>query len=209
MQELIKIENVEGKETVAARELHIFLESKQEFTTWIKSRILTYGFTQDVDFIEFDKLVNSSSKARIEFHLTLDMAKELSMVERNDKGKQARKYFIECEKITKNQLVNLSPAELILQQAQQLVDQEKRINSIEEKVNLIEAKQKTTKVDYFTVIGYCSLKNIKATPSTANAYGRKCARYSREYDYPIEKITDSRYGQVNSYHIDVLSNNLP
>lgn len=96
--ELIKIEVVQDKETVNARELWKFLESKQEFSNWIKDRIDKYDFTQDTDFIKFDKLINSDSKPRIEYHLSLDMAKELSMVERNEKGRIARKYFIERDK---------------------------------------------------------------------------------------------------------------
>lgn len=87
---------------VNARELHIFLESKQDFSTWLKKRIADYEFLQDVDFIIPQK--NGTQKSitygndKIDYHLTLDMAKELSMVERNAKGKQARRYFIECEK---------------------------------------------------------------------------------------------------------------
>jgi phage anti-repressor protein len=87
---------------VDARELHTFLESKQDFSTWLKKRIADYDFLQDIDFIMPEK--NGTQKSitygndKIDYHLTLDMAKELSMVERNAKGKQARRYFIECEK---------------------------------------------------------------------------------------------------------------
>jgi phage anti-repressor protein len=87
---------------VDARLLHSFLESKQEFTNWIKKRIAHYKFTQGVDFSVIDNFIGDASafggkRKVIDYHLTLDMAKELSMVERNDKGKQARRYFIECE----------------------------------------------------------------------------------------------------------------
>ena len=99
MNELIKIRKSDvGKETVDARELHRFLESKQEFSKWIKDRIEKYDFVQGADFIKFDKLVNSDSKPRTEYALLLDMAKELSMVERSEKGKQARQYFIDRDK---------------------------------------------------------------------------------------------------------------
>lgn len=207
--ELIKIENKEGKKTVDARELYYFLESKQEFSKWVKDRIDKYDFVQGVDFIKFDKLVNSGSKPRTEYHLSMDMAKELSMVERNDKGKEARRYFIDCEKKMKGEVVSLSPAELLLQQAQQLVAQEKRLSEIDNRINLIEAKQKTTQNDYFTISGYCSLKGIKVTATMANAYGRKCSKFSKEFDYKIDKVLDPRFGQVNSYHLDVLSENIP
>ena len=85
-------------ETVNARELHEFLESKRQFADWIKNRISEYDFIENQDFVRFHKKMKANNATMIEYHITLDMAKELSMVERNEKGKQARKYFIECEK---------------------------------------------------------------------------------------------------------------
>ena len=85
-------------ETVSARELHEFLESKQDFSTWIKNRIADYDFVENQDFVRFHKKMEANNATLIEYHITLDMAKELSMVERTEKGKQARQYFIECEK---------------------------------------------------------------------------------------------------------------
>jgi anti-repressor protein len=75
-------------QTVNARELHAHLESKQEFANWIKSRIEQYDFVEGVDFT-VDKFINGRSTS-IDYHITLDMAKELSMVERNVKGREAR-----------------------------------------------------------------------------------------------------------------------
>ena len=87
-------------ETVSARELHAFLESKQDFSTWIKNRIEKYGFVENVDYTLFHKKMEQVSGAKhlIEYFVSIGMAKELAMVENNDKGKQARKYFIECER---------------------------------------------------------------------------------------------------------------
>ncbi len=67
-------------------------------TTWIKARIGMYEFEQGVDFTTFHKIVERSEHVRgsstaTEYHLSMDMAKELSMVERTAKGRQARKYF--------------------------------------------------------------------------------------------------------------------
>ena len=85
------------KQTVNARELHAFLDSKQDFSTWIKARIAEYGFIESQDFVLFHNFMEKG-RPRIEYFITLDMAKELSMVERTAKGKQARQYFIDCEK---------------------------------------------------------------------------------------------------------------
>ena len=102
MNELIPLhsQTIDGNavETVNARELHEFLESKRQFADWIKNRISEYDFVENQDFVRFHKKMKANNATMIEYHITLDMAKELSMVERNEKGKQARKYFIECEK---------------------------------------------------------------------------------------------------------------
>lgn len=87
----------QAQQTVNARELHAFLENRDHFSTWIKDRISQYGFVENQDFVSFSEIPENGGR-RIEYALSLDMAKELSMVERNAKGKQARQYFIDCEK---------------------------------------------------------------------------------------------------------------
>ena len=102
MVEIVKVdeEKIGGAtvKTVNARELHAFLESKQDFSTWIKSRIEKYGFDEGSDYICLHKKMEANNATMIEYHLTFDMAKELSMVENNEKGRTARRYFIDCEK---------------------------------------------------------------------------------------------------------------
>lgn len=84
---------------VDANLLHSFLEVVTRFNDWIKDRISEYGFIENQDFMSFtEKSVKpKGGRPCQKYHLTLDMAKELSMVERNDKGRQARRYFISCE----------------------------------------------------------------------------------------------------------------
>jgi phage anti-repressor protein len=87
--------------TVSARKLHEFLGSKRQFTDWIKRRIEQYEFTENQDYIEvIHKTVKNPTGGRpsTDYYLTLDMAKELAMVERTEKGREARRYFIDCEK---------------------------------------------------------------------------------------------------------------
>ena len=101
MNELIPLQpqtiNGNAVETVNARELHAFLEVQTRFNDWIKNRIEQYDFVENQDFTTVTKNLENGGRS-IDYYITLDMAKELSMVERNEKGKQARKYFIECEK---------------------------------------------------------------------------------------------------------------
>lgn len=87
--------NTETVDTVNARELHAFLGVKSEFRNWIKNRIEQFWFVQDTDFIAGNFLPGSD---QTDYYLTITMAKELAMVERNEKGKEARQYFIECER---------------------------------------------------------------------------------------------------------------
>ena len=81
MKEIIKIEQKNGIETVNARELHEFLESKQEFSSWIKARIMKYGFEENEDYIVIkvnDKVIkNLGGRPIIEYHISIDMAKEI------------------------------------------------------------------------------------------------------------------------------------
>lgn len=86
--------------SVNARELHEFLGSKQEFANWIKKRLDDTQADENVDYVSLDKVIKRENGAttRKEYHLTLDLAKEIAMLEKNEKGKQARKYFIEAEK---------------------------------------------------------------------------------------------------------------
>lgn len=95
---------------VDARTLHIFLESKQRFADWIKNRINDFDFDENTDYTVHKIMTQYNQLDRIEYYLTLDMAKELSMVERNAKGKQARRYFIECEK----RLLSQIPENIVL-----------------------------------------------------------------------------------------------
>ena len=106
--ELIKVNEIkigeEDQRAVNARDLWKFLESKQDFSDWIKNRIEKYGFVENEDFINHKIMVSSSKKPLTEYIITLDTAKELAMVENNEKGKLIRKYFIEAEKKYKKEL---------------------------------------------------------------------------------------------------------
>ena len=125
MNELIPLhpQTIDGNavETVNARELHAFVESKQDFSTWIKNRIYEYDFVESQDYVKLAEnkapqkngaeksMTYDNWQGRIEYFVSVGMAKELSMVERNDKGKQARRYFIECEKQLHEQIANPVP----------------------------------------------------------------------------------------------------
>ncbi len=96
--ELIKI-NKENN-TVSARELHEFLGVNTQFTIWF-NRMCEYGFIDGTDYraiIQKRLTAQNNTTTFLNYEITLDMAKEISMLQRTDKGKQARQYFINCEK---------------------------------------------------------------------------------------------------------------
>lgn len=111
MNELITITaaNIGGQpvQTVNARHLHAFLEVGKVFAAWIQERIAQYKFAEGVDYLVSETGIQVPHQGGIrntiqkDYHLTIDMAKELSMVERNQRGRQARLYFIECERRAK------------------------------------------------------------------------------------------------------------
>ena len=105
MNTLINIKEENGKQVVSARELHYFLESKAKFTDWCE-RMFEYGFSENKDYVLVSQKCETNNPKNpfttlIDYALTLDTAKEISMIQRSEKGKQARQYFIDCEKVVK------------------------------------------------------------------------------------------------------------
>lgn len=93
--------NGQSAQLCNARDLHGFLAVGRDFTNWIKGRIEEYGFTDGEDFCSPDlasKRRGRGGHNRTDYHLTLDMAKELAMIENNDQGRAVRRYFIQCER---------------------------------------------------------------------------------------------------------------
>lgn len=110
------------------------------------------------------------------------------------------KKFDEMEK----ELQPKSSAEMLLIYAQQFYEQEQRLNVVEDNIKRLEVKVTTHNDDYFTVAGYASLRRLNVDINKASMLGRKASKLSREYGYDIGKAKDTRYGTVNTYHVDIL-----
>lgn len=93
--------NGEMINAVNARDLHKWLESKQDFSTWVKKRIKQCGFEENYDFVRLHKKMEANNATMIEYLISFDMAKHLSMLEKTSNGHLIRKYFIEQEKIAR------------------------------------------------------------------------------------------------------------
>lgn len=103
LEELVH-EKENGEKYVKGRELHEYLGLKKRFSAWIEQYITQdnkYGFEEKLDFTSVltSTLVNNGAKRELQdYELTLNMAKEISMITGTDKGREARRYFIDCEK---------------------------------------------------------------------------------------------------------------
>jgi phage anti-repressor protein len=103
MNELIKVVKRSGKQAVNARDLHKALEVGRDFSNWIKGRIEEYSFVEGEDFhLDSPKLANQDAgwggdRRSINYLLSVDMAKEIAIVENNDIGRRIRRYLIKVE----------------------------------------------------------------------------------------------------------------
>ena len=98
-----------------------------------------------------------------------------------------------------------TPLEALQMTVEQIVEQEKRLNSFESRLDMIEAKNQTVPNEYFTIAGFATIRKQKVDIALANLLGRKASKLSREYGYDIGKVSDPRYGTVNTYHVDILN----
>ncbi len=133
-------------QTVNARDLHAALGVGRDFSNWIKGRIAKYCFKSGVDYVEIlpaktgeqDSSNNHGGHNAIEYHLSLDMAKELSMVENNEAGRAVRRYFIEMEHRAKDPMAALEdPAvvrRLLLTYSERVLELEEDVKEMQPKV---------------------------------------------------------------------------
>ena len=165
MKELIKITEKEGQQLVDARELHEFLGNKRQFADWIKQRINQYGFIENEDF-SISQICEKGGRPRTDYIITVEMEKQLSMVENNEKGNQARRYFIQCEKklreVVQDPYKALSPElQAIFKIDQKQQEIETKLNNLEENMPLFnidceELQSKVKKIATKVLGGYKS-----------------------------------------------------
>lgn len=136
MNEIIKISVNENREQiVSARELHEKLGINKDFTDWFKYQCGKLELVEDLDFTP---ILGKTSVGRppVDYHITLDIAKHLSMVSGGEKAHEIRQYFIQVEKNYKQQRI-LSPMQILENQLQIMKEQERKISAIETTVENI------------------------------------------------------------------------
>lgn len=163
--ELIKIVERCGRQLVSGRELHEFLEVKTKYKDWFP-RMVEYGFDEEIDYIRVaQKRATNNFKnpvtTVIDHGISIDMAKEISMIQRSQKGKLARQYFIECEKKLKG-VKKLTPLELMELQFRALKQQEEKIAQVENKVDRLEEDMPLFQIDCKEIQALVRKKGIEA-----------------------------------------------
>ena len=163
--ELIKIIERDGRQLVSGRELHEFLEIRTKYKDWFR-RMVEYGFEEAIDFIRVaQKRATNNLKnpvtTVIDHAISIDMAKEISMIQRTEKGKIARQYFINCEKKLK-EIKKLSPMELMELQFKALKEQKEKIAQVENRVDKLEEDMPLFQIDCKEIQALVRKKGIEA-----------------------------------------------
>ncbi|WP_102048623.1 phage antirepressor KilAC domain-containing protein [Pygmaiobacter massiliensis] len=143
MNELIKINYDSEQPTVSGRELHQFLQVGTEYKKWFE-RMSEYGFAENTDFVKVTQkcLTSATGQNMTDHQLTVPMAKEICMLQRNEKGKQARQYFIQLENAW-------NTPEQVMARALKLADKQILSLRTENSRLAVQAQIMQPKADYF------------------------------------------------------------
>lgn len=165
-------ENTGGAKLINARELHSILLNKRQFSDWIKQRIKQYEFVENREFFKHHNFVKVGNLKRpqIDYYLTVDMAKELCMIENNKIGKKLRRYFIEVEK-RYQKIIDMpnNIFDFMRLAINQIEINENRLMEVEKKTNKYEKqmwenkeriKNLTSKIDVIIKKNYCLASDI-------------------------------------------------
>ena len=211
-------ETDKGEKVVYGSELHKILEVKSPYREWYQRRFKDCDAVENQDF-QGVEISTPSGQHKIDHIILLDTAKEMAMLERNEKGKEVRRYFIEVEKRYKSiQEKPMTQAELVLWSAQQLVEQERRMAALEEKtvgledhgkevdkrLDELDARTTTRPQVYYTIAGYWKQMRKPITRQEAAALGKKATLVCKAVGAVKRSVDDERFGSVGSYPVNVL-----
>lgn len=185
MNELIKIEVNENQEIiVSARDLHEGLEIKERFSKWF-DRMLHYGFEEEIDFNSYQKVqVQIEGKREVsrtidDYALKLDMAKEICMLQRSEKGREYRKYLIECEKRLKEQDTPSYMIQDPIARAERWIEEERKRQELQKQNEIM-----LPKADYFdNLVERNLLTNFRDTAKELHVKERAFIKWLLENKY--------------------------
>jgi phage anti-repressor protein len=199
MNELIPINYANENPTVSGRDLHTALEVATPYHIWFP-RMTEYGFIEGKSYCTFlyDRSDGKAGKPLTDHALTIGMAKEICMIQRSDKGKRFREYFIECEE-------SWNSPDKIMERA--LVIAHRRAIEAERRIFALSAENQemavalNTSLEYWTVMKYNTETGKRWTMGQCQSIGRRMSAYCRTNGYEIKSCLtgDDRFSSVNSY----------
>ena len=192
MNELIKITYDNDRPTVSARELHEFLEVDTRYNDWFL-RMCEYGFSEGIDFYSFLSKSTGGRPAQ-DAQLTIDMAKEVCMLQRNDKGKQARQYFIQLEK-------DWNSPKKVMARALRIADERITVLSAENAALTVDNTIMKPKAEYFDeLVDRNLLTNFRETAKQLEIKERDFVRFliDKKYIYRDKKGKLMPYADKNN-----------
>lgn len=167
MNELLRVNYDSDRITLSARELHEFLEVKSKYADWFKN-MSAYGFEENIDYRTISKNLENGGRKK-DHEITLDMAKEIAMIQRSEKGKQIRQYFLELErKWNSPEAVMNRALEYSRKQVQALLQTNEKLE-LENKMKDQQLNELKPKADYYDQI--LQSKSLVLISQIAKDYG--------------------------------------
>ncbi|MNO86572.1 Phage antirepressor protein KilAC domain protein [compost metagenome] len=199
--------NESGNILVSGRDLHEFLQVTERYNSWIE-RMLQYGFTENMDFtsVKSFTVVNNGAKREIDdHHLKIEMAKEISMLQRNERGKQARQYFLELER-------HWNSPEMVIKRAHEFLEKKVAELKTENLVLIQQNNELQPKATYYDMV--LQNKSLLSVSKIAKDYGMSAVTLNRKLNelgvqykqgdiwLLYAKYQDKGYTQTSTHVID-------
>jgi anti-repressor protein len=206
MEQLIKIQtNLSGEQLVSARELHAFLQNTDNVNTWFKRQAERAMLIENEDFTSVAILQPSGQKA-IDYAISISAAKEIAMLNGGEKGKEARRYFLECEKLSKQRLLPSYQIENPVERAKKWIQEQEQVFLLQE-----ENKKLQFRSDFVDVVfesdGLFSMEEVAKIiklPFGRNTMLKKLRekKLFLESNTPKQSLINSGYFKVSEQIID-------
>ncbi|PCK69246.1 phage antirepressor KilAC domain-containing protein [Paenibacillus larvae] len=199
--------NENGNLLVSGRDLHEFLEVGTRYNDWFK-RMVEYGFVENVDYIEVtQKRVTSHGREHdmVDHHIKIEMAKEISMIQRNDKGKQARQYFLDLER-------KWNSPEMVIKRAHEYLEQKVAALTTDKLVLTQQVNELQPKASYYDMV--LQNKSLLSVSKIAKDYGMSAIAFNQKlHELGVQfkqgdiwllyaKYQDKGYTQTTTHVID-------
>lgn len=195
MNELIKVNYDNDRPTILGRDLHEFLEVESNYTTWFK-RMCEYGFIESIDFSTcFPNLESElhGGQNKQDHQLTIDMAKEICMLQRSEKGKIARQYFIQLEKAW-------NTPEMVMSRALKMAEKQLKQLQIDNARLTVDNQIMKPKADYFDeLVDRNLLTNFRETAKQLQVKEKAFIQFlmDKKYIYKDKKGKIMPYAEKN------------